>query len=292
MLACPSETTSEHRDNQIAQLQESIINLGTPWRLTEAIIHGITKWTMIQLNPSTTQRAPTIGSLNPSDIAITQAYHEQTQTLGWDNLLRGRISKLWGRAYKLSNQISNTQNSSGWTKQLIHLLWKYTLSLWECRNSILHGKNVEEAEMREKEALKQQISEAYEDYAKDPFSIPSHLRSLFTARSLNQRLKQDMDSLKCWLRSVYEAKATQQASDQRYAEASKAFFQPRPKKPLTSNQKQPQKETIHSSPTSVSSIHSQNSSQTILTTISQSQGSESSSTSSIPTSISICSMES
>ena len=87
MLSCPSDTTTAHRLKLIEKLEEHLNKQGTPSRITKALLHGISNWTERQMDPSIPQRSPTIGSLKPLDIAITQAYTEQTQILGWDNLL-------------------------------------------------------------------------------------------------------------------------------------------------------------------------------------------------------------
>jgi hypothetical protein len=120
--------------------------------------------------------------------------------LGWDNLLRGKISKLWSKAYLTyqSPRNNNPSPTTGWSaKIIIPILWEYTSSLWEHRSGILQCCTIKEIEARELEALKLQITTAYEEYTKDHFIIPRYLSSLFTSHSLQ-----------FWLHSVWEAKAT------------------------------------------------------------------------------------
>ena len=97
----------------------------------------------------------------------------------------------------------------------------------------MHGRTIEEQQAKEICKAQTEIKLAYEEYAKDPFHIPSHSRYLFTSRSLTQRLQLDIDSMQCWLRSYRETKLTQQDITRKYAEASKKFFQPRHKPILT-----------------------------------------------------------
>jgi hypothetical protein len=89
---------------------------------------------------------------------------------------------------------------------MISILWDCASSLWVHCNGILHGHTIKETESRELEALQLQITTAYDEYSKDTFIIPNHQRFLFTSRSLQHRLKMGIDSKKCWLRSVWEAK--------------------------------------------------------------------------------------
>ncbi len=71
---------------------------------------------------------------------------------------------------------------------------------------------------------------------KDQFIIPRHHSSLFTSKTLEQGVKQDIDSMKCWLRSYEEAVATQKEASRRCAEALKHFFKPR-RLPINNPQK-------------------------------------------------------
>lgn len=54
--------------------------------------------------------SPTIGSVQPIDVTITQAYRAQSSTIGWDHFLCGRISVHWGQAYHLCHAL-RTQNT-------------------------------------------------------------------------------------------------------------------------------------------------------------------------------------
>jgi hypothetical protein len=145
-----------------------------PVSLLEAIMHGINSWIEQGDDASTTLRAPFYGSLHPDDITITQAFSEQSRTLGWS-----------------------------------------------------YGHTMAEAAAREMAAIDTEIRSAYGEYKQDHFIIPRHLSSLFTSRSLEQRLLLDIDSKQCWLNSYTEAVARQQTVTHRYIESAKNFFQPR-----------------------------------------------------------------
>jgi hypothetical protein len=140
-------------------------------------------------------------------VSITQAYWEQTRLLGWDNFLRGRISKLRG--------IALIKHSTSRLKALISFVLDFSLSLWKFRNGVLHGHSVEEMESKERERLFQEIRAAYDAYHLDHFIIPDSSRHIFTSKTLKQILNRDHDSLQCWLRSYNDAVATQKASNLR-----------------------------------------------------------------------------
>ncbi len=97
------------------------------------------------------------------------------------------------------------------------------------------GKTFEETRAKEKALLYEEISAAYEAYSNNQFIIPRHLSSLFTSRSLQQRLSQDIDKMQCWIRSYKEGVAVQQENNKRYTESAKAFFLPRQPEPSIDN---------------------------------------------------------
>ncbi len=231
MLTCSNNHFTPHYKDSLDNLQSALCKAGSPVQITMAIIHGISKWCSRQLDTTTQQKSPTIGTLNPLDIIITQAYTEQTTIIGWDNLLRGRLSVLWDKAVAMATQTSSATapTSTGLVTNIIHLLWDYSQSIWKDRNEIIHGNTLEEAKSKETELAQNAIMIAFREYNNDPFIIPSHLRYLFTSKSLTHRLHQDIDSMHCWLRSYTEAKLDQQRSTQQYAEAAKKFFQPKTK---------------------------------------------------------------
>jgi hypothetical protein len=226
MLSCPSNLSTPYHQDQLEQLQTRLLKAGTPDVIASAIIHGISQWSLCQSGSIIQQRSPYIGSLNPLEIAITQAYADQTNPIGWDNFLRGRLSILWDRAYAMAQTPPNTTlGSSGMTDKIIPILWDYSQAIWEYRNGLVHGRTIEEQAALQVTAVQTEITLAYEEYAKDPFIIPSHSRHLFTSRSLTQRLQLDIDSMLCWLRSYRKAKLSQQDATKRQAEAAKHFFQ-------------------------------------------------------------------
>jgi len=100
----------------------------------------------------------------------TQCISQQA-TLGWNQFLRGRISKLWRQFYSYFKALADP-NGDIWTKKLVLALWAHTESLWKHRNAKVHGGTVEEQKRREKDALCLRVEEAYAAYTEDNFIIP------------------------------------------------------------------------------------------------------------------------
>ncbi len=85
-LSCPSDISATHQQDQLQLLQAKLLKARIPDCITSAIIHGITHWSVRQSDTSKRQRSPTAGILNPLSTAITQAYSDQTNLIGWDNM--------------------------------------------------------------------------------------------------------------------------------------------------------------------------------------------------------------
>jgi hypothetical protein len=54
------------------------------------------------MNSDVEMRASTIGSVQPIDVAFTQAFRAQSHDIVWEQFLRGHISNHWGHAYQIS----------------------------------------------------------------------------------------------------------------------------------------------------------------------------------------------
>lgn len=84
-------------------------------------------WNINQNQPSAPQRSSFYGSLKPDDILITPTYSEQTRLIGWENFLRGQISKLWGITLLKhhTSAHSNISSVNNWPSKLISCILVY-----------------------------------------------------------------------------------------------------------------------------------------------------------------------
>ena len=161
-------------------------------------------------------------SINFSSSFISAAHQQQTN-LGWEAFLRGRISSEWQIAFT-AGQPSN-KSSIKWADKLVSLVLNYSQQLWIFRCGVLHGHTKEEARQRHRTDLLDHIQAAYEEYANDPFCIPSDWRSLFNRPYASLSLS-DRDTLSCWLRSFAVARQQQALRTASSQAAAAQFFQP------------------------------------------------------------------
>ncbi len=138
---------------------------------------------------------------------LVQAFNDQTD-IGWDQLLRGRISKRWTEAFMkpITQDVTRKLRATSWAKLVVKALWEYSISLWKFRNGEVYGHTIEEGKEKEWSNLQHRVGIEYGLYAEDPFIVSPQFATLFTRKTLQERREMDRDSLACWLRSVEEAK--------------------------------------------------------------------------------------
>ena len=145
----------------------------------------------------------------PSDIpaiddtigrATHLAYFEQEQ-LGWEQALRGRLSKKWGEAqHSYYNERYETSHMTGeaWTTKVITALWEYALAIWKERNEAYHGADEHESRLKRSDDLNDLIVRSYSLDQYHPAVAYTHLFK----KSLEDILKTSDESRRSWLRSV------------------------------------------------------------------------------------------
>jgi hypothetical protein len=183
-------------------------------------------WMKRQMVPDCPVHALTAGSLIGTDMLITMAFHEQFNNIGWHNMFHGRISKLWGRAVCEIIKIPYLSFAITLSAQTMLYLWKYARSLWIHRNQVVHGKTDQEIAAKIRETSHNQVRDLYTQFQTNPTFILSCHHYLFTSRSLEQRLKMDIDSITCWLRSVEDAKRALEYHNTQLRLQSNTFFAP------------------------------------------------------------------
>jgi hypothetical protein len=198
IYSCQNSATQEIREGAIATLQQALQTAGTPQQLSTLLTD--------MLQSSTPP--PTV---DPTSQAIVTP---QLQ-IGWHGLHRGHLSKKWRNAY-LASLSTNSKHQSElahtWGKKVIQALWKYSLTLWEVRNSIIHGKTALQVESKKIQLLRKQASEYYSAYNSDPHSIPASRAFLFD-KPLQITLQLPSQQLQCWLSTVKEALETKSHRD-------------------------------------------------------------------------------
>jgi hypothetical protein len=93
-------------------------------------------------------------------------------SFGWGNFLWGRITTKWRNLHECVTQAKSKMQSLTWAKKLINILWNYIDSLWKHRNSVIHGKDKEEAAALDRDQHNDRIHTEYQLCQQDSFVIP------------------------------------------------------------------------------------------------------------------------
>ena len=164
---------------------------------------------------------------------ITAAYTHQFHTLGWYNLCLGQISSKWHEAVRACLSPSTPFHHLQWGSLLISALWKFTKTLWQHRNGLVHSSEAAENAQRILTGLQDQVHQHYQSYEADNTYGLAHHWCLFSSLTLDQRLSLSYDYTTCWLRSIEEASLQMVLyEDSQRASAARFFGTPPTPTPL------------------------------------------------------------
>jgi hypothetical protein len=159
---------------------------------------------------------------------ITAAYTHQFHTLGWYNFCLGRISSKWHEAVRACLSPSTPFHHLQWGSLLISALWKFTKTLWQHQNGLVHGSEAAENAQRILTGLRDQVRQHYQSYEADNTYVLARHRFLFASRTLNQRLSLLYDYTACWLHSIEDARLQMVLYEVSQRASAAHFFGPPP----------------------------------------------------------------
>ena len=213
-MSCPHPEMESYRQSQQETHWKSLGSLQTPPTLLEYICNDITnprspdEYNLPENKRSIEETHTTL----PREVSALchEAYIQQSEVLGWDNFLRGRISILWGESFfQASMARQHWADKRGWASKVINLILQYSSSLWYFRRSLIHGRTVEESKQKIFLQLQVKVEAAYIAYSANLFVVDYATRNIFLV-PLPLRLRQDIDSLRCFLQS-YDLATERQA---------------------------------------------------------------------------------
>jgi glutaredoxin len=224
-----------YRTRQQEILWKSLTTLKTPQLILQDIKRGILSCdTASSYNPELSLVLPMVEkasssssrSWNSTEDLSFAAFKEQ-MSLGWEQFLRGRISQRWREAYTHDCSSRHIRaNGVQWAGGVIQVVLDYSLALWKFRCNLLYGRSKAKAEQKIMADLHRKVICTYEDFERDPFLVHQDYRNIFSV-SLDRRLKQDRDSLECFLSTVDLAIKERQQFLILQSETARRFFFPR-----------------------------------------------------------------
>ena len=91
--------------------------------------------------------------------------YDSQNGIGWDQLYHGCLSYLWGKVFE--DDIMTNDNPEvklggpQWIMEVIILVWRQILELWDSRNSDQHGLTKSEKDAKESQKLQSQVEGIY-----------------------------------------------------------------------------------------------------------------------------------
>jgi hypothetical protein len=124
----------------ILELQNYMENKKTNQTTIRVIMYYISRW--IENKP--TEQLSIIAP--EASLALKAAVHSQTK-IGWNNFIKGRMSKKWCTLYNDDKQYTilgdpKLPTSDIWARDIINITWNYVLNTWYCRNNVEHQKDL------------------------------------------------------------------------------------------------------------------------------------------------------
>ena len=211
VLQCPEPTAVTNRVIAWSKARASITKYSTSPFLLSKMEYGLFRWHE-QASDKWPDPVPSDDAANAHTHLVYLAYIEQS-SIGWDQAVRGRLSRHWHMANASYCATTLHQHDSTayeqWSTRLVTSLWQYGIDRWINRNEFLYGKTVEDR-LRKKtleiDSLVQRLHSRDRDRVRP---VDKHLFDM----SLPHRLAQTLHQKRLWTESVestYKAWATVQ----------------------------------------------------------------------------------
>ena len=157
------------------------------------MIHGIQQWLIDGNEPYDFTSHSTDAHL----LLVHLAYVDQS-TIGWGNLLRGRIATTWLQAhhqYHSLRHLHDKYSTTHFAPALVRHLWDFGLTIWKHRNDDVHGATADAAKEIHEKFLDAKITEAYQH----PDKHSENDRLILFSKPLPVRLKTHYATKVKWL---------------------------------------------------------------------------------------------
>jgi len=159
--------------------------------------------------------------LQDCELEYPEQYPQSMQTLieehhliGWDQLLMGRMSKLWLQLHQhqlqqRKIQLTNFNSGLHWTSSLINIFWTQVHKVWTARNKARHGKDLAEQLQKRHKQYVDEIACYYNYKVTNQLLLSPDMEDMFYS-SLQKHLhfESSLHQMETWLstyRDIIEA---------------------------------------------------------------------------------------
>jgi ribonuclease HI len=195
---CPERQT--RREQFIKELKNQLVSVGTHETTTRFLMYNITS--IINDKPIID-----LGEIAPDASKFFLATNLEQSKIGWDQILKGRLSIKWGELYNYDikhNKLKITLNDAEQRgKKITVFVWRFVIDMWRIRNEQEHnldGKKLEIAKTKETEQIMWLIKEIKTFEEQHPYmnitkeKLKNH--PLSNIQNMNEQLQTLYDSVK------------------------------------------------------------------------------------------------
>jgi hypothetical protein len=207
IIRCPNETITKARDDNMEKLKETLSDFETPPDMKIALLYGIEQW--LKMEDFGAQQViewpPTAYTYDQTAHKDIQSAFENQNEIGWDELIRGRMSKQWGRIMEKHfrrTQAPKRHNRIAWEQTIVKCMWRLFEATWIARNELEHGANEQETTTKQEEQINKSIQRSY---IQDRNNVNNNDGRLFQT-PMNVLLQKSLDYKRAWTRSICIAK--------------------------------------------------------------------------------------
>lgn len=131
LFQCTHPDREEWRLKTLRKMRKHMDDVTTDPHLQEMFLEGLECWMRgTELN-------------REKHLARHRELVTQQDSIGWDNLLKGRLANQWKKKQTEHLQSLNIENperkGKQWPRLIVHVLWDKFLELWQARNQHKHG---------------------------------------------------------------------------------------------------------------------------------------------------------
>jgi hypothetical protein len=198
-IHCPTDTAIAARTTLIRQVLRRLKAL----RTYEGITSNVGK-----ILDDVSRRRPIIidhrGNDKDGDMSLTEALMGQ-EKIGWHEFCQGFYHKQWSilqeRHYRRNGIRSHALSIDRWKIMFSTILVEYSLSCWNHRNEIIHGKEIAESRAKQRKRIQHQVRNIYKQRSE---VRGTKYYKIFTM-ALKKRLKLGLQANTIWIGMAEEA---------------------------------------------------------------------------------------
>ena len=181
---CDSLSRRKWRASFLKQLRETMVKIDTPVAIIELMLEGLTA--VFEDRDPTTFNAP----------ASAQSIADSQAGIGWDHVLRGRLSEEWSQHMQAHiGPHDPKKNGQTWATTVIQTILTGWLDLWQLRNGDRHGRDKTTKAQAAKAQAVRELELIYDGHLNQ--ILPHHNWILETP--LEQRKNLRTHALRLWI---------------------------------------------------------------------------------------------